>query len=75
MVQTNWKCPYSNGPAVFRARAIYELGDPEAIYNDEDVCLLQGMYRDQALFRSEQSDVFIKKVNECHRADILTEWE
>ena len=39
------QCPFSGGPAVYRARAMYELIDPAIIYDDEATCLVQGIYR------------------------------
>ncbi len=36
------QCPIAGGPAVYRARALYFLIDPEMEYNDEVTCLQAG---------------------------------
>jgi hypothetical protein len=42
------QCPLSGGKAVYRARAMYAMIDPEKTYNDELICLSQGIfYRQQ----------------------------
>ena len=35
-------CPISGGPAVYRARSLYFLIDPEMVYDDELTCLQNG---------------------------------
>ena len=39
------QCPFSGGPAVFRARVMFEYIDPLIEYDDETTCLAQGIYR------------------------------
>jgi hypothetical protein len=39
------QCPYVGGPAVFKARSMYYLIDPDMQYHDESVCLNYGIYR------------------------------
>ena len=46
MVQTiAQQCPYAGGPAVYRARAMYQDIDDEMEYDDASVCLAQGIFR------------------------------
>ncbi len=40
------QCPLSGGKAVYRARALYSMVDPDKTYDDEIICLNQGiLYR------------------------------
>ena len=39
------QCPYSGGPAVYWARAIYKEIDDVVIYDDFTACLAQGIFR------------------------------
>ena len=42
------QCPLSGGKAVYRARAMYAMIDPDKTYDDEMICLSQGiLYRQQ----------------------------
>lgn len=43
------QCPYSGGPAVYKARGLYNLVDDEVTYNDQLICLSYGIeYRQSA---------------------------
>jgi hypothetical protein len=39
------QCPYAGGKAVYRARTLYLLVDPLIEYDDDSICLLYGIYR------------------------------
>lgn len=39
------QCPYSGGNAVFTARGMLDMIDPNLSYDDDGVCLQQGIYR------------------------------
>ena len=46
MVQTiTQQCPFAGGTAVYRARGMYELINDSIVYDDDAVCLAQGLYR------------------------------
>jgi hypothetical protein len=36
------QCPFSGGPSVYRARALYKLIDDEIVWNDDLICSLNG---------------------------------
>jgi len=39
------QCPFQGGPAVYIARALYKMINDSVEYNDDAVCLLDGIYR------------------------------
>src|SRR5437773_1574911 len=47
LLQVAMQCPDEGGPAVFNARALLGLLDDHIIYDDENVCLQAGYYRQQ----------------------------
>ncbi len=43
------QCPYMGGPAVYRARTLLSFLTDSLIYNDDDICALNGIYRGMEL--------------------------
>ncbi len=52
------QCPYSGGNAVFKARGIHVLIDPEMEYDDENICLNEGVVLRQASHSSFSHGVY-----------------
>jgi hypothetical protein len=43
------QCPYAGGAAVDKARVYIAMLNPSEVYNDDDICLQSGIYRNAAI--------------------------
>nr|MBK9650392.1 T9SS type A sorting domain-containing protein [Bacteroidota bacterium] len=54
------QCPFAGGKSVFEARVLLRLITDTIIYEDDAVCLIQGIYRMHNNTESEKTDLVVK---------------
>ena len=66
LIDIAYQCPITGGPAVFLARGLYDFVNAEAMYDDEDICAVQGQQwrQNQVKSKTEYIKIFPNPTDE-----------